>query len=103
LILCNNPIMSIAEIQNKIRPVLKSYGITYAGVFGSVSRGDDRPNSDVDILVKLGKPMGMFSYMKLIKDIEDLLGRKIDMVTEQSLSKFVRPYVMPELKTIYER
>lgn len=94
--------MSIMEIQEKILPVLKSYGVTYAGIFGSVSRGEDRPDSDVDILVKLGKPMGMFSYMKLIEAIEELLGRKVDMVTEQSLSKFVRPYIMPELKTIYE-
>ena len=95
--------MSIAEIQKKLHPVLKSYDITYAGIFGSVSRGDDRPDSDIDILVKLGKPMGMFSYMKLIESIESLLGRKIDMVTEQSLSRFVKPYVMSDLKTIYER
>ena len=94
--------MSIEEIQKKIHPVLKSYGITYAGIFGSVSRGEDRPDSDVDILVKLGKPMGMFSYMKLIKAIEDILDRRVDLVTEQSLNKFVKPYIMPELKTIYE-
>ena len=94
--------MSISEIQKKIRPVLKSYGVTYAGIFGSISRGEDRPDSDVDILVKLGKPMGMFSYMKLIKSIEDLLNRRVDLVTEQSLSKFVKPYILPELKTIYE-
>ncbi|MEI6304597.1 MAG: nucleotidyltransferase family protein [Candidatus Taylorbacteria bacterium] len=94
--------MSIAEIQEKISPVLKSYGVTYAGIFGSVSRGEDLPGSDIDILIKLGKPMGMFSYMSLIEAIQDILGRKVDIVTEQSLSKFVRPYVMPELKTIYE-
>jgi len=94
--------MSIAEIQKKINPILKSYGVTYAGVFGSVSRGEDRADSDVDIMVRLGKPMGMFSYMKLINAIEELLDRKVDIVTEQSLSKFVRPYVMGELKTIYE-
>ncbi len=94
--------MSILDIQNKLKPIFESYGITYAAVFGSVSRGEDRPDSDVDILVKLGKPMGMFSYMKLVHTIEEILGRKVDMVTEQSLSKYVRPYVVPELKTIYE-
>lgn len=94
--------MSIADIQNKIQPVLKLYGVTYAGIFGSVSRGEDRPDSDIDILVRLGKPMGMFSYMNLIKAIEELLGRKVDIVTEQSLNKYVRPYVIKELKTIYE-
>ncbi|OHA23892.1 MAG: hypothetical protein A3B11_02020 [Candidatus Taylorbacteria bacterium RIFCSPLOWO2_01_FULL_44_26] len=95
--------MSIADIKNKLRPLFEAYGIIYAGVFGSVSRGEDLPDSDVDILVRLGKPMGMFSYMRLVHAIEDLLGRRVDMVTEKGLSKFVRPYVMPELKTIYER
>ncbi len=94
--------MSITDIKNKLRPLFEAYGITYAGVFGSVSRGEDHKDSDVDIMVKLGKPMGLFSYMKLIHAIEDLLGRKVDLVTEQSLNKFVRPYVIPELKTIYE-
>ncbi len=94
--------MPISEIKNKLQPVFKSYGVTYAGVFGSVSRGEDRPDSDIDILVHLGKPMGLFLFMKLINSAEDVLGRKVDMVTEQSLSSFLKPHVMPELKTIYE-
>ena len=95
--------MNIAHIQNKISPILSEYGISYAALFGSVARGDDRPESDVDILIRPGKPLGMFSYMALIRSIEESLGRKVDVVTEQSLNKFVRPYVIPELKTIYEK
>ena len=95
--------MDIGNIQQKISPILSEYDIAYAGVFGSVARGEDSPESDIDILVRLGKPLGMFSYMALIRGIEDLLGRKVDLVTEKSLNKFVRPYVIPELKTIYEK
>ncbi|MCX6719299.1 MAG: nucleotidyltransferase family protein [Candidatus Taylorbacteria bacterium] len=94
--------MPISDIKDKLRPIFKAYSVTYAAIFGSVSRGDDRPDSDVDILVRLGKPMGMFSYMKLIHAAEAILGRKVDMVTEHGLNKFVRPHVMPDLKTIYE-
>ena len=94
--------MNIANIQKKISPVLSEYGITYAGVFGSVARGEDRPESDIDILVRLKKPLGMFAYMALIRRIETSLGRKVDLVTDRSLNKHVRPYVMRELKTIYE-
>ena len=68
--------MNVSEIQNKILPVLKEYGIKRAAVFGSVSRGEDRPKSDIDIMVSLGKPMGMFAYMSLIREIENKLGRK---------------------------
>jgi hypothetical protein len=95
--------MLIADIKDKLQPIFEAFCVSYAAIFGSISRGEDRPNSDVDILVRLGKPMGMFSYMKLIHTIESILGRKVDMVTEQSLNKHVRPYIMPELKTIYER
>lgn len=94
--------MSIAEIQHKISPILRKYGIRHAAVFGSVSRGTNRPESDVDLLIKLGKPMGMFAYMRLLRELEMILGVKVDLVTENSLNKFVKPYVTPELKTIYE-
>lgn len=94
--------MNVLEIQNKISPVLKEYGVKRAAVFGSVSRGDDSPKSDIDIMVSLGKPMGMFLYMSLIREIENRLGRKVDLVTENSINKFVRPYIQSDLKTIYE-
>jgi predicted nucleotidyltransferase len=95
--------MKISEIQEKLSPLLREYGIKRAAVFGSVSRGEDRPDSDVDILVTLGeKPMGMFIFMELIRRAEEKLGRKIDLVTEGALNRFVRPYITKDLKTIYE-
>ncbi|HEY4515227.1 MAG TPA: nucleotidyltransferase family protein [Candidatus Paceibacterota bacterium] len=94
--------MEVTEISKKVSPILREHGVIKASVFGSVSRGDSNPMSDVDILISLGKPMGMFAYMGLIHQMEDSLGRKVDLVTEKSLSKFVRPYVIPDLKVIYE-
>ena len=94
--------MKVSEIQAKVSPILRAHGIKQASVFGSVARGEDRPESDVDILVRLGRPMGLFAYMGLIRQMEESLGRKVDLVTENSLNKFVKPYVLPELKTIYE-
>lgn len=94
--------MKVLEIQAKISPILRAHGIKQASVFGSVARGEDRPESDVDILVQLGRPMGLFAYMGLIRQMEESLGRKVDLVTKNSLNKFVKPYVLPELKTIYE-
>ena len=102
-ILCYYNNMNIEIIEKKISHILTEYGVTYAGVFGSVARGEDKPESDIDILIRMGKPLGMFSYMALIRNIETSLGRKVDVVTEKSLNKFVRPYVIPELKTVYEK
>ena len=91
------------EIQKKILPILKEYGVKRAAIFGSVSRGDNKSESDIDIMISLGKPIGMFAYMSLIRKMENRLGRKVDLVTENSINKFVRPYIQPDLKIIYER
>ena len=95
--------MSILEIQKKILQILKEYGVKRAAIFGSVSRGDNKSESDIDIMISLGKPIGMFAYMSLIRKMENRLGRKVDLVTENSINKFVRPYIQPDLKIIYER
>jgi hypothetical protein len=76
--------------------------VSYAAVFGSVARGEDRPESDVDILVRFGRPTGMVGYMRLIENLETSLQRKVDLVTEQSLNRHVQPYVARDLATIYE-
>jgi len=95
--------MIISEIREKISPILRAYGIKKASVFGSVSRGDDRPDSDVDLLVELGPgPMGMFKYMELIEKLEEGLGKKVDLVTEGNIIKYFEPYIRSDLKKIYE-
>jgi hypothetical protein len=95
--------MTIEEVKRKTVPILEQHGVAYAAVFGSIARGEDRPQSDVDILVRLGRPMGMVGYMRLIQNLEETLQRKVDVVTEQSLNERVRPYVLPDLRTIYEK
>ena len=95
--------MSIAEIKEKISPILRAYGVKKASVFGSVSRGDERPDSDVDLLIDRGpEPMGIYKFIGLKYDLEDALGRDVDLVSEGYINKFLEPYIRPELKVIYE-
>lgn len=61
-----------------------------------------KSGSDIDIMVVLGKPMGLISYSRLVNEIEARLGRSADVVTEKGLNKFVRPHALRDVKTIYE-
>ena len=95
--------MSIDEVKEKISPILRAYRVKKASVFGSVSRGDDRPDSDVDLLVELGPgPMGLIEYIGFIHKLEDTLGKKVDLVTEGNVNKHLEPYIRPDIKKIYE-
>jgi uncharacterized protein len=94
--------MTIEEVKRRTTPVFQQHGVRYAAVFGSVARGDDRPGSDVDILVRLGRPTGMVGYIRLIENLEESLDRRVDVVTEQSLNQHLQPYIARDLATIYE-
>jgi predicted nucleotidyltransferase len=93
--------MSIAEIQEKIRPVLEEYEVGYAGVFGSVARGDDSPESDVDIVVSMSRPVGVYRFMELKERLEQVLGRKVDLVSRRAVNKYIRPYMERDVATVY--
>ena len=94
--------MTVDEIKAITTPVFEQHGVAYAAVFGSAARGEDGAESDVDILVRLGRRTGMVGYMRRIEVLEGALHRSVDPVTEGSLSPYVRPYVAGELATIYE-
>ena len=82
----------------KTQPVLKAW------LFGSFARGEEREDSDVDILVILdhSQPVGL-KFFGMWGDLERLLGRSVDLVTEKSLMPFARPSVEQDRLLIYER
>ena len=84
-----------------IKPILSQYGVEYAGIFGSFARGENDDNSDIDILIRLKKPIGLFSLAELEQKLTSVLKRKVDLVTERGLSPYIRDNVMSDLKYIY--
>jgi len=95
------------ELREKIVPVLLPYGVKRISLFGSVVRGEDRPDSDVDILVKL-KPrserghLGLLKWIALEEELSQKLGRKVDLVSEDGISPYIRPYIEGEKVILYE-
>lgn len=95
-----------AEIRRKALPLLKPY-ISRMAVFGSTVRGEATKKSDLDLLITL-KPssdrprLGLFKLMDIEEKLNKKLGREVDLVTEDSLSPYIRPYVEKEKVIIYE-
>ena len=71
-----------------LRPTLEAKGVRHAFLFGSICRGDDVPESDVDIIVELdsNSHVGLFEFSGIAEFLEDSLGRSVDLGTRASLS-----------------
>lgn len=93
--------VDLKGITEKISPVLAKNNVTFAGVFGSYARGEERDDSDVDILVEVRRPFGFLQFVRLKRQLEEILGRNVDLVTPNSLDAFIKPQAMRDLKVIY--
>jgi len=75
------------------RAEIERFGVESLRLFGSVARGEASSGSDVDLLVSFREAPTFSGYMKLRIFLEDLLGSKVDLITESGLREGVRPYV----------
>jgi predicted nucleotidyltransferase len=71
-------------LKKKIVKILKKNKIKRAGIFGSYARGEQKKNSDIDILIKLSKPLG-FGFVGIKFELEDALKKKVDLVTYNAI------------------
>ena len=78
----------------------KKYGVKRIGVFGSYSRGEQREDSDVDILVEFERPVGFIEFIRLQEYLESLLGVKVDLVTKGALKRRIKERVLHEVKYV---
>jgi predicted nucleotidyltransferase/DNA-binding XRE family transcriptional regulator len=88
---------SLLRNRRKARSIAASYGVTIRGVFGSAARGEDNEDSDIDLLVDLPPDMGLVRLGRLQRDLEALLGTRVDLVPEADLKPKVRIKVLTEL------
>jgi predicted nucleotidyltransferase len=78
---------------------LRQYGVKRCGVFGSFARGQQTEESDIDILVEFEPGNKSFdNFMKLAFFLEDMLGRRVELVTPESLSPYIGPRILREVE-----
>jgi len=92
--------MSIGELLKEKREdilrIAARHGARNIRVFGSVVRGEAGPDSDVDVLVEFEPGRSLLDHVGLMQDLEDLLGRKVDVVTEKALHWYIRDRVIEQ-------
>lgn len=76
--------------------IKKKFGVKRIGLFGSFARGEQKDTSDVDILVEFEEPT-FDNFMNLAFFLEDLLSRRVELVTPDSLSPYIAPFVKKEV------
>jgi len=90
----------ISENRSDILKIARRHGASKMRVFGSMARGDAGPGSDVDFLVDLEPGRDLFDLGALLMDLQDLLQRKVETVTEEALHHRIRDHILKEAVTL---
>ena len=86
----------LTEIREDVRRIAAAHGATNVRLFGSTGRGGQNASSDLDLLVDMTEGRTLFDLIALSNDLEESLGVEVDVVTEASLSPYMRDRVLAE-------
>ena len=92
--------MKLEEMKNKIVPLLRRHDVKRASVFGSFVRGEEKEDSDVDLLVEFEGEKSLLDLVGLKMELERALRRKVDVLTYNSLHPLLKDRILQEQKVI---
>jgi predicted nucleotidyltransferase len=87
---------SLSSKRDEILRITAAHGARNLRVFGSVSRGDANDKSDIDLLINLEPGRTLLDIVAIKQDLEDLLGCKVDVVTEDAVSPYIREQILKD-------
>ncbi|NCO25041.1 nucleotidyltransferase family protein [Candidatus Parcubacteria bacterium] len=93
----------ITEIKAKILPILKKNDVVRASIFGSFARGEEKKRSDIDMLVELDKKHSLLDLIGIKYEIEDVLKRKVDLLTYGGVNPRLEKYIYKDEIKIYAK
>ena len=92
-----NEILKYIEILKGLKPHLdREFKVSKIGIFGSYVRGEQREESDIDIIVDFYEPIGL-KFIDLLHFLERKIGRKVDLVSAKGISPYIKPYIDGEV------
>ena len=86
----------------RLAEICRRHGVTKLRIFGSASRGEERSDSDIDLVADFASATGFFELSHLEDDLEAFFGRRVDVVTERGLSPYMREPILTSAATIYD-
>jgi len=89
------------EIFEKITQMLKNEGAKRIAVFGSYVRGEEKPGSDIDIIVEFSDRKSLLELVRIERELSEFLGIKVDLLTEKSISPYLIDTIKKEMEVIY--
>jgi len=92
--------MKIELMRENMLPILLSHGVRHAGLFGSAARGEDSPESDIDLLIEVDDQKSLLDLAGLKIDLEDRLRRSIDLVEYDTIHPLLKKQILGEQMTI---
>ena len=90
----------VTSHREEILTTARKHGAYNVRVFGSVARGEARPDSDIDFLVNLETGRSLMDLARLLRELQLLLGRNVDVVTEADLRPRIRPQVLKDARAL---
>jgi len=93
--------MNKQEIFEKIIKFLKNEGAKRISVFGSYVRGEEKGESDIDIIVEFSERKSLLELVRIERELSEFLGIKVDLLTEQSISPYLIDSIKKEMEVIY--
>jgi uncharacterized protein len=75
-------------------------GIVFVALFGSFARGDEKPDSDIDLMVRFSDTKSLFQIIEIKNKLTEIFGREIDLVTENSLSPYLKDKILNEMEEV---
>ncbi len=82
--------------------VCRNHDARRVALFGSFVRGEEGPDSDIDLIVEFLHPKGLLALVRLERELTEALGRKVDLLTEQAISPHLRERILSEQEVLYE-
>jgi len=94
--------MNKEDIYKKLTHLLRDRGAIKIAVFGSYIKGKEKPGSDIDVIVEFSERKSLLDLIGIEQEISELLGIKVDLLTEKSISPYLIDRVKQEMVVIYQ-